>query len=80
MRNALAKAVKGLKKGDPKSEDTFIGPLIAEKEAERVESWIQEAVSKGASSQQIQALYPGKDPAKCGWDERMFVSYQTDLY
>lgn len=57
MRNALAKAVKGLKKGDPKSEDTFIGPLIAEKEAERVESWIQEAVSKGAPSQQIVFLF-----------------------
>lgn len=46
----LAKAVKGLVKGDPKNEDTFIGPLIAEKEAQRIEGWVDDAVSKGASS------------------------------
>ena len=33
VRAQLVEAVKGLKKGDPKDEDTFIGPLIAEKEA-----------------------------------------------
>ena len=41
-------AVKQLRSGDPRQEDTFIGPLISRKEAERVESWVSEALSKGA--------------------------------
>ena len=36
-----------LKSGDPRQEDTFIGPLISLKEAERVETWVSDAVSKG---------------------------------
>lgn len=50
VRDQLAEAVKGLKKGDPKDEDTFIGPLIAEKEAVRIEGWVNDAVSKGERS------------------------------
>jgi acyl-CoA reductase-like NAD-dependent aldehyde dehydrogenase len=34
--------------GNPFEETTDIGPMISLKEAERVESWIQEAVSQGA--------------------------------
>lgn len=34
--------------GDKLSEETDIGPLISEKEAIRVESWVDEAVSMGA--------------------------------
>jgi acyl-CoA reductase-like NAD-dependent aldehyde dehydrogenase len=33
--------------GDPKDESTFIGPMISEKEAERLESWITSAVEAG---------------------------------
>ena len=33
--------------GDPKNDDTFIGPMISEKEATRLELWIQEAISAG---------------------------------
>lgn len=40
---------KSLKHGDPKQEDTFIGPMISEKEAERLKGWIDEAVADGAS-------------------------------
>jgi hypothetical protein len=47
VKEKLIPAVKDLKKGDPKDEGVFIGPLIAEKEAQRVESWVQDAVSKG---------------------------------
>ncbi|WP_227522007.1 aldehyde dehydrogenase family protein [Bacillus solitudinis] len=34
--------------GDPKSKLTNIGPMISEKEAIRVEQWVNEAVSQGA--------------------------------
>ena len=33
--------------GDPKREDTFIGPMISEQEASRVDDWIQSAVRAG---------------------------------
>lgn len=38
-----------LKKGDPMEEDTFIGPVISENDAKRIESWVNEAVSKGGN-------------------------------
>lgn len=34
--------------GDPRAEDTFIGPMIDVKEAARLEDWIAEAVAGGA--------------------------------
>lgn len=40
---------KALKTGDPKREDTFIGPMISEGEARRLERWIEEAVGAGAT-------------------------------
>ena len=47
VRERLAAAVKELKSGDPRREDTFIGPLISEKEAQRVQDWVAEAVARG---------------------------------
>ena len=47
VRERLAAAVKELKSGDPRREDTFIGPLISEKEAQRVQDWVSEAVARG---------------------------------
>lgn len=47
MKAKLVPAVAELKSGDPKSEDVFVGPLISEKEAKRIEDWVQEAVSRG---------------------------------
>ena len=41
-------SVQKLKVGDPREEDTDVGPLISLKDAQRVESWIQEAVEGGA--------------------------------
>jgi acyl-CoA reductase-like NAD-dependent aldehyde dehydrogenase len=35
--------------GDPLSEDTFIGPMISESEASRLDTWIQDAVGLGAN-------------------------------
>jgi acyl-CoA reductase-like NAD-dependent aldehyde dehydrogenase len=37
-----------LKFGDPLAEDTFLGPLITEADARRIEQWVQEAVAAGA--------------------------------
>ena len=43
----LLKATEKLKSGDPKKESTFIGPMIAEKEAKRLEDWIKSATEAG---------------------------------
>jgi succinate-semialdehyde dehydrogenase/glutarate-semialdehyde dehydrogenase len=48
VEQRLAKLVRALPFGDPRDPNTFVGPLISEKEAIRVESWIEEAVAKGA--------------------------------
>jgi len=48
LREKLTKKVGALVMGDPKKEDTFIGPMISEKEATRLHGWINEAVAGGA--------------------------------
>jgi len=48
VEKKLANLVSNLAYGDPGDEKTFVGPLISEKEAIRVESWVAEAVAKGA--------------------------------
>lgn len=48
FRAMLVKRTKTLIAGDPKKRDTFIGPMISEKEAARLDGWIQEAVAGGA--------------------------------
>jgi acyl-CoA reductase-like NAD-dependent aldehyde dehydrogenase len=49
VREKLTSAVKALKMGDPKDESTFIGPMISEKEAQRLHGWVEEAVNNGAT-------------------------------
>ena len=49
VRAKLTKRVGALVMGDPKNEDTFIGPMISEKEAIRLHGWINDAVAKGAN-------------------------------
>ena len=44
----LVDAVNALKAGDPLNPTTEVGPMIDEKETERVQSWIEEAVNAGA--------------------------------
>jgi acyl-CoA reductase-like NAD-dependent aldehyde dehydrogenase len=48
VKAKLADATKKLKAGDPADESTFIGPMISEKEAQRLDEWIQSAVKAGA--------------------------------
>ena len=49
MRDKLTAAVKALRSGDPKDENTFIGPMISEKEAKRLHDWVLEAKAEGAT-------------------------------
>lgn len=49
MRSKLTEAVKALRSGDPKDENTFIGPMISEKEAKRLHDWILDATAQGAT-------------------------------
>lgn len=44
----LVEKTKTLTAGDPHDEKTFVGPLITEKDAVRLEAWIADAVSRGA--------------------------------
>lgn len=45
----LVAKTKTLVAGDPKDRNTFIGPMISEKEAGRLKGWIDEAVKAGAT-------------------------------
>jgi len=47
LKERLVAATRALKSGDPKDEETFIGPMISEKEARRLEEWIASAVQAG---------------------------------
>ena len=47
LRERLVAKVKTLVAGSPKDEATFLGPLISEKEAERLEGWIKRAEAAG---------------------------------
>jgi acyl-CoA reductase-like NAD-dependent aldehyde dehydrogenase len=49
FRDMLTAKVKTLKAGDPKLRDTFIGPMISVKEAQRLKGWIDDAVAAGAT-------------------------------
>lgn len=44
----LADGATQLKAGDPLDEETFLGPLISEDDAKRIESWVDDAASHGA--------------------------------
>ncbi len=48
LRERLVARAKSLVVGDPRSEDTFIGPMISTDEARRVSEWIDEARELGA--------------------------------
>jgi len=48
FKRKLVAKTKTLIAGDPHDEDTFIGPMIDVKEAQRLDHWIAEAVEAGA--------------------------------
>lgn len=47
VRTRFVAATRTLKAGDPKLRDTFLGPLIDEAAAQRLEAWIFEATQAG---------------------------------
>lgn len=49
FRDMLVAKTKTLKSGDPKNRETFIGPMISEKEATRLDGWIKGAVEAGGT-------------------------------
>lgn len=48
FKDRLVREVSALPMGNPRDETTFIGPMIDEREAIRLEGWINEAVEGGA--------------------------------
>ena len=48
LRDRLCARARKLVAGDPKDRNTFIGPMISEGEARRLDNWIREAVDGGA--------------------------------
>lgn len=48
LKSRLVAAASSLKMGDPLDEQTFLGPMISEAEARRVEAWVADAVARGA--------------------------------
>lgn len=49
FRDKLVEATKKLKVGNPMEEETFIGPVIDEDSADRIEGWVAEAEKAGAT-------------------------------
>ncbi len=49
VKTAFVDAAKKLVAGDPKDEQTFVGPMISENEAKRLHAWINDALQAGAS-------------------------------
>ncbi len=45
----LCERIATLKVGNPMEEETFVGPIISESDAERIEAWIQSAKDAGAN-------------------------------
>ncbi|MBO9662993.1 aldehyde dehydrogenase family protein [Dokdonella sp.] len=48
LRERFVAATRALKAGDPKQRDTFLGPVIDEASAKRLEQWVAEARQAGA--------------------------------
>ena len=49
LKKKLITKTRALKAGDPRDEATFIGPMISESEAKRLDDWIQQAVKAGGT-------------------------------
>lgn len=49
VEQRLAEMVQALPYGDPQDPKTFVGPVISEDAAIRIEQWVDDALAKGAS-------------------------------
>lgn len=74
----LTNIVRDLPHGDPRNEATVVGPVITQAAAERIERWIDEAVSRGAErlagGPRVGAVVPPTLLTKV--DDRMAVGCQ----
>ncbi|HWS77837.1 MAG TPA: aldehyde dehydrogenase family protein, partial [Thermomonas sp.] len=50
LKQKLAAAVRKLRAGDPRDETTFIGPVIDEAAAQRIDAWMDAAIKGGAKA------------------------------
>ncbi|KGQ20791.1 Aldehyde Dehydrogenase [Lysobacter dokdonensis DS-58] len=76
FRKKMKDAVGKLRMGDPKDEKVFIGPMVDEDAAKRVEAWMDAAIERGAK-----ALVRGKrkgNQLPAALLEK--VAHDTDLY
>jgi acyl-CoA reductase-like NAD-dependent aldehyde dehydrogenase len=48
VEQRLAQMVQALSYGNPQDPGTFVGPVISEEAAQRIEAWIDDALAKGA--------------------------------
>ena len=48
LKQLLVDKIATLKAGDPMEDDTFLGPMISEGDAKRMETWVAEALDGGA--------------------------------
>jgi acyl-CoA reductase-like NAD-dependent aldehyde dehydrogenase len=49
FRDLLVSKTGALKMGDPRDEQTFIGPVISQKDGQRLKSWMDEAIAAGGT-------------------------------
>ena len=76
LREKLIAKTKSLKMGDPKNEDTFVGPMISLSESRRLAGWMESAVGAGAK-----IIAGGKvDGAMFEATLLENVGHDTDLY
>lgn len=78
----MVELTEAMKVGDPLNEQTDMGPMITEEEAKRIESWVDEAIARGAKvltgHKRVGAVYYPTilanvpEWAKC-WNEEVFA-------
>ena len=74
---AFSNAVSALKVGDPAEMDTDVGPLIAERQRDRVEGYIAKGIAEGARV----AVGGGRPDSESGWfvEPTLFVDVDNRM-
>jgi len=74
---AFSNAVSALKVGDPAEMDTDVGPLIAERQRDRVEGYIAKGIAEGARV----AVGGGRPDSESGWfvEPTLFVDVDNKM-
>ena len=76
LERKLAASVEQLRQGDPRNEETFVGPVIDEASARRLDAWMDAAVAAGATTlvrgQRNGNLLPAALLADVPWDSDLY--------